>query len=148
MDNFYGENITCGRCGAQFSGIQCPECGLVMCENIIGAKDVKLNLLNAALNLLMDQKLIPDGVDFNDAYADFYYVLASKDDNSVLAAFKIVTSNYTFYFNYNKTLQYLKPEGKETYEEAFNDVIKIHKINDIGSAEYKVPISDLKDYKG
>ena len=142
------ENNICGRCGIQFSGIKCPQCGLVMCKNIIGEKQIKLNFLNEALNLLMDKKLIPDGVNFNDAYADFYYLLASRDDGSIIAAFKIVTTNYVFYFNYNKTLQYLKPDGKEMYEEVFNDVIKIHKITDTNSSEYRVPISDLKDFAG
>ena len=140
------ENSVCGRCGAQFSGVKCPECGLVMCKNIITDKTTKLKLLNSACNLLMDRDFIPKDVKFNDAIASFYYLLESKDDGSVIGAFKIIAGDHEFFFNFNNTLQYLKPDGKEMYESEFNKVVRLHKINDTSSKEYKVPIVALKNY--
>ncbi len=140
------EKNVCGRCGAQFEGIKCPECGLVMCEDIIDDNNAKLKLLNTACNLLMDRDLIPKDVNFNEAIASFYYLLKSKDDGSTIGAFKIIANDHEFFFNLNNTLQYLKPEGKEMYESEFNKVVRLHKIKDAGSKKYKVPIEALKNY--
>ena len=145
----YNDNNVCGRCGALVQGIECPQCGLVMCKDIITNLHLKLKLLNSACNLLMDRNLIPAGVKLNGTYASFYYLLEScGSDHEILGAFKIIAPNYTFYFNYNNTLQYLKPEGKDLYEREFNNVRNIHKIHDseMNNSNYRVHIEALKNY--
>lgn len=150
MENHNNENNTCGRCGAQFQGIKCPQCGLVMCENIIDNVDLKKNLFNTALLLLMDKKMISKEDRLDNAYISFFYLLASKDKevDNVLAAFKIVTALDEFYFNVNgKSMQVLKSDGKEEYEREFYNVRKIHKITDTNKNDYELPIIALKNFE-
>ena len=142
----------CGRCGAQFQGIKCPQCGLVMCKNIIDSIDIKKNIVNSALLLLIDKNMISAEDKMNTAIASFYYMLASKDKekDNIVAAFKIVTAINEFYFNLNgKSLQLLDASGKDIYEREFNNVIKIHKINisEADKSNYELPIIALKDFE-
>ena len=149
MNNINGE-IICGKCGTAFNGVKCPNCGLVMCKDIINNNEIKLKLVNEAYALLMRMNLVGEGVKLDDSYASFYYMLQSLDreDGDIIAAFKIIGSNVEFYFNYNNTLQCLKPEGREMYEREFNEVRRIHRVtdNELNNPAYKVSVYELKNY--
>ena len=136
----------CGRCGTQFQGIECPGCGLIMCNNIIDNLEMKKRLLDTAISFLKNNNLITNDDQIENSIANFYYIISSKSDGSISAAFRINTATREIFFNYvNSSLQFLKPEGKEMYEKAFNDVIKSQRINDrdTNRAAYQVPISIL-----
>lgn len=146
--DYSNERNTCGRCNTEFQGPICPNCGLVMVKDVISDKGLKKELLYQACKLLTKFDAVPKGVDIDKGYIDFYYMVASKDDNSVIAAFKMVIDQHELFFNYNNdSLQFLKSEGKELYETEFNKFRNLHHIVDTSAnnSDYIMPISTLKE---
>lgn len=147
--------IICKNCGYSFSGESCPQCGYGMninnsFKNEIQNKKLKENITDAALAILINNKLISLDKDLKHLVVEFGYLLLPEKSDKVATLLKVMPPKRMF--QPQRTYYLGSQEGKllllnENFNETMfkkisNDMLIMHKIdlNTINKKDYMMEL--------